>query len=152
MDIKGFFKAGREKYYLGEPIGVTLFIKNETDNDVYLFVPQGRDNGLRITVKEGKNFQISSLRDEPEVGLVPKVKLPVGGVYTQQYPLTQWLRFKEPDHYVVECALEVESYNVSLQQKKENRVVTLITISTNLHFSILSQTGRNNVRSCNKIS
>ncbi|MCZ7398029.1 MAG: hypothetical protein O8C59_05965 [Candidatus Methanoperedens sp.] len=81
MGLKGFFKADREEYHLSEPILVTLVIKNETDHEIYLFVPRGRADGIRITVKEGKNFQIKGMREEPEVGLVPEERLLSGEIY-----------------------------------------------------------------------
>jgi len=137
MGLKGFFKADREEYHLSEPILVTLVIKNETDHEIYLFVPRGRADGIRITVKEGKNFQIKGMREEPEVGLVPEERLLSGEIYRQQYQLTRWLTLKEPGYYRVECGIEIESYNVSISQKNLDRVATKVAISTDIHFNIL---------------
>ena len=138
MSLKGFFTADRREYYLGDPIWVTLAIRNETDNEVHLFVPRGRVNGIQIAVKEGNDVQIKGMTDEPEPGLVSETKVPPGETYRQPYLLTQWLLFKKPGHYTIECTLEIEWYTVSLRQKNVNRVGTNVSISTEFHLTILT--------------
>jgi hypothetical protein len=120
---------------------VTLFIKNETGKEVYIFVTRGRADGIRIAVKEGKGFEIRDLRDEPDVGLTPEVKLFHGETHTQRYPLSQWLLLKEPGYYTVECAIQIESYNLSLRQNNEDRLPTNVIISTFLYLRILPRAG-----------
>jgi len=138
MGIGGFFKAERKEYHLGEPIWITLIILNETEHDAYLFVPQGRADGIRIAVKEGGYFQIADMSKEPEVGLVSEKRLPKGGIYSQRYLLTQWLYLKEPGDYTVECAIRIESYNVSIREHNACRVATNVDVSTDIHFTILA--------------
>lgn len=140
MGLKGFFTANREKYYLGDPVSITLVIQNETNKEVYLFVPRGRMDGIQITVKEGSNVQIKDMREEPEPGLVPEQELPPGETYRQQYLLTQWVLFKEPGHYTVECAIQIESYTVSLRQKNVGHISINVAISTDLRFTIVERT------------
>lgn len=137
MGLQGFFQAEQEGLRLGEPFHVTLFINNETDHDAYVLVPRGRADGVRITVKEGLNFQIKDMREEPEPGVVAEVKLSPGDTYSQQFPLSDWLIIKEAGSYTVECAIEIETYGASIRQKDVDRVTTKVPISTELHFTVL---------------
>ena len=136
MGLQGYFQAEKKGLRLGEPFSVTFFIKNETDHDAYVLVPRGRADGVRITVKEGKNCQIKDMREEPEPGVVAEVKLSPGDTYSQQFPLSDWLIIKEPGSYTVECAIEIETCDASIRQKDVDSVATKIPFSTELHFTV----------------
>ena len=138
MKLKGGFEADSEEYQLGEPIWITLAIQNDSDSDVYLFVPTGRSSGLQITVLEGNGAELKDMREEPDAGFVPEIKLPVGEEYRQRYLLTQWLRFVQVGRYQVRCTAEVEAYNVSLRDTGTNRVGQYIAISSVLNLTVLT--------------
>lgn len=139
MDLRGSFTLDQEEHYLGDPIEVTLRIHNETDKDVYLFVPRGRAGGIRVAVKEGKNVQFVDMSEEPEPGLIPELRLPPGETHRQRYVLTPWLLFKEPGQYTVECVVPIEFYDVSLRQmgvQGVQRIGTSVELSADLRFTI----------------
>lgn len=136
MNLEGFFQTDKQKYSLEEPIWVTLVVQNNDDSEAYLFVARGRADGIRVTLKEEQGFRIKGMNEEPDVGLIPEKKLLAGEAYTQKYLLTQWLIFNEPGSYTVECAIEIEAYNVSLHQKNLERVAKSISIANNIHLVI----------------
>lgn len=138
MGVAAFFQTDRTEHRLGEPISVTLSIKNENDHDIYLFVPRGRAGGLQIKIKQGKG-QVKDLLEEPEPGLVAEQKLAPGDTYSQQFPLGEWLIINEPGNFIVECSIEIETSNMSLREN-ERRATDTISVSTELHFTVLSGT------------
>ena len=137
MGLTGHFELDKEKYYLGEPLWVTLVIQNEGDQAIFLFVPRGRDHGLQITVKQGHGAHLKDFSREPEVGLVSEQRLSPNETFRQRYQLSQWLCITEPGDYTVECAIEIEGYNTGLHQNNVDRVSTKAMISTELRFTIL---------------
>ncbi|MBZ0303812.1 MAG: hypothetical protein K8J31_28990 [Anaerolineae bacterium] len=112
-------------------------ITNESDDEVYFFLPRGRADGVQFRVQQAGGFEIKAMTEEPEPGLVGEQKLSPGSQFSQRYLLTEWLRFKEPGDYTVECAIELELYNASLRQKDVERTAAHVAISTPLHFTIL---------------
>ena len=141
MRVAAFFQTDRTEYRVGEPIWVTLFIRNEGAHDIYLFVPRGRADGLQIRVKEGDGFQLKDLREEPEPGLVGEKKLLPGATYSQQFPLSEWLVINESGEFVVECSIDVETSNMSLREQNEQRAASTMTVSTDLSFTVLPGAG-----------
>jgi hypothetical protein len=141
MRVEASFQTDRTEYRLGEPIVVTLSVKNVGDQDIYIFVPRGRAYGLQINVKKGRGFHLKGLEEEPEPGLVGENKLQPGATYSQQFPLGDWLIVDEPGEFTVECSIEIEVSNISLREKNEQRVVTTTTAATDLHFTVLPRAG-----------
>lgn len=137
MNLQGFFQLNKEKYYFGESIWLTLIIKNENEKDVYLFIPRGRDNGIQIIVKKGKDLYLENMTKEPEAGLVAQEKLPAGATYQQKYLLSQWLKITQPGDYKIECSIKTEAYNKSLDQDNLERMAMQMIFVTDLYFIIL---------------
>lgn len=143
MDIVGYIEAGRREYRLGEPISVTLFIKNRGDKPAYLFVPRGRADGIRVRVKEGEGLRLKDMTEEPEPGLVQETKVAPGGTYSQEYPLGRWLVLDKPGSYTVECEVEVEGSDASLRDTGGKRMSLRTTIRSDVHFVVLGKAGGN---------
>src|SRR5690242_12925117 len=53
MGLAGGFRIDRPSYRLGEPIDLTLALRNAGTDDLYVFVPHGRADGVEITVEAG---------------------------------------------------------------------------------------------------
>lgn len=141
MRVAGYFQTDRTQYRVGEPIGVTIFVRNEDDRDLYLFVPRGRADGLRINVKAGEGFQLKGMGEEPEPGLVGEKRLSPGATYSQQFPLSEWLLISEPGDFVVECSIDVEVADMSIREQNEQRRSETVTVSTDLSFTVLPAGG-----------
>ncbi len=137
MNLQGFFQVNQQKYQLGESIWLTLTVQNQGNLNVYMFVPRSRIDGIHIAVKNGKDFLLKDLREEADVGLVPEIELLPSQIYNQQYPLSEWLRLKQPGDYTIECAIEIESYDASLRQQEQARNASYVTISSDVQFTIL---------------
>lgn len=137
MNLYGHFELEQEKYGLGEPLWVTLVIQHQGDQDVFVFVPRGRADGLEITIKQGNGIHLKNLLQESEPGLMPEQRLRPNGTLRQRYQLSEWLIITEPGDYRIECAIEVEGYTASLRQDNGRRSATRVWISTDLHFTIV---------------
>jgi hypothetical protein len=142
VSLSGFFTLDREEHFLGDPVEVTLVIRNGQSEDVYLFVPRGRAGGIRVTVKVGADAELADMTDEPEPGLVGEARLGPSETSTQEYLLTRWLRFRTPGRYTIECAIPIEYSMVSRRRRHGPDDTTTLTIATDLHLTILAAPDR----------
>jgi hypothetical protein len=136
MDIEGRFEADRAEYRLGDPITVTLELVNPGHVDVYVFVPRGRADGLRIGVRQSTGYRLADMTAEPEPGLVAEVALPPSRSHRQVFPLSAWLFFTAPGTYDVECSLPVRIASASLRQAGAHRMEESRTIASVLRLTI----------------
>jgi hypothetical protein len=135
VSLQGFFQAEKTELQLAEPFSVRLFLRNETDRDLYVLVPTGRADGIQISVKVGANVQVKDMMAEPEPGVVAEVKLSPGDSTSRQFPLSDWLIIKEPGSCTLECAVEIEAREASGQAKAEDHLTSIVAISTELNFT-----------------
>lgn len=135
MSLQGLFRTEKNELQLGEPFSVTLFIKNESDHDVYVLVPTGRADGLQITVNDGGNVQVKDMTAEPEPGVVAEEKLSPSETISRQFPLSDWLIVRAPGSYTVGCAIEIETREASMRSKGDDRGPTMVSIATELSFT-----------------
>ncbi len=137
--LRGSFRTDRAEYRLGEPIWMTLELRNGADRDAYVFLPRGRADGIGVTVKNGRagrDYEVGGLEREPEAGLVGEVRLEPGGSVTQRYLLTEWITFKKPGSYVVGCSAEIEAYPRSLREPDPERPVKRVIVSAEIPVTI----------------
>ncbi len=135
MVLKGFFKADQDEYTLGQPIWITLFLTNSSDEDLYIFVPKVRSGGIQIDVEQGRGYSLKDMTGEPEPGLVGERMLKPGGSCSQRYFLTQWLIFNEPGDFIVRISIRIEVYHSSIRERSE-RSPEHIAVSSDLHLRI----------------
>ena len=143
MDIVGHIEAAKQEYQLGEPISVTLVVKNQGKDTAYLFVPTGRAGGIQIEVKQGQHFEVKDMLHEPEPGIQPEIKLGPGETLKQEIPLSEWLILKEPGSYIVECAIPIEVSRGSLREGDAKRLSEQVIIRSNVSLAIVARGSKN---------
>jgi hypothetical protein len=128
MTVSGGFSLERTTYHRGDPIPVTLQVCNDSDRDVFVFIPHGRANGIRVEVVDGDGLQVASLEREPEPGLVGERRIAAGDCEEQSFPLDQWLDVHEPGKYVLECTVELELADASLRDSaRQTQIATMVS-------------------------
>lgn len=137
MSIVGHVEADKQSYKLGQPIPVTLSIKNEGKATAYLFVPTGRSGGIHIEVKQGEKVEVKDLLNEPEPGLQPEIRIAPGETLTRELFITEYLSFGEPGSYIVECAIPIEVSDQSLRLADEKRVSNETIVRSSVRFTIV---------------
>jgi hypothetical protein len=141
LALKGSFELDRERYLVGEPIGVTLRIENCSERPAFLLVPRGRANGIEIKVVQGNKFELRDLLQEPEPGLLAETKISGGETFRQKYPLSEWLLLKEPGDYSIECTVTIEVSDKSMRNDSGGvvRIVETFTVSTQIPLTIFDE-------------
>lgn len=87
---------------------IVLELTNESDEDVQVFLPNGRSDGVVVIGPPAADPYRVSPYELPEAGLVAATPLPVGGSVSRRYGLDEWY---EPDGVqgaVLRCAATVE--------------------------------------------
>ena len=139
MRVAGKIVANRVEYHLGDPIVITLVFTNLGQQEIYVFVPHGRSDGLQIAVKQTTGFQLKDMTEEPDTGIAPEIRLAPSQTYRQAFSLSQWLVFTAPGTYDVQCSLPVWVASASLRQADADRNEEALTVSSVLQFKILSR-------------
>ena len=128
MNVRGTFELEPGTVAVGEHVDVGLVLRNDGDGDVYVFVPHGRADGLRVRVLDGEGARVRGLESEPEPGLVGEKKLGPSETYRHVFPLGDWLTFERPGRFVLECAVELELFDRSLREgSPRNRELLEVT-------------------------
>lgn len=109
---------------------------NRGHEEVYVFVPRGRADGLRIAVRQTAGYRLVDMTAEREPGLVAEVALPPSRTHRQVFPLSDWLGFTAPGTYDVDCSLPLRIANVSLRRAAAGRKEESRTISGVLRLTI----------------
>jgi hypothetical protein len=143
LDIVGYFQADRQEYQLGQPISVTLYIKNQGHEVAYLWVAKGRDRGIRIEVEQGHSFEMKGMLQEPESGLLPEIRIAPGETVRQEFLLSKWLTLREPGSYVVECSIPIEVANRSLRDSGGKRTSKHVTVRSKLRLTVTAKGSKN---------
>lgn len=137
--LRGSIGANRAEYRLGEPIWVALELANGGDRDAYVFLPRGRADGVRVSVRNaeaGRDYDVAGLGNQAEAGLVGELSIEPGGSVTQEYLLTEWIKFKVPGTYIVRCEVEIEAYATSLRQPDSERHAEVVPVSAEIRLTI----------------
>lgn len=105
---------------------VTLVLRNEDNIPLYVFVPHGRDYGVRVEVLSGP-CATTSLGSEPEAGLVGETTLQPGEAMRHEYPLSSWIRRTGDGPCVVRLSVDIETATESLRvnRARKRAVVTI---------------------------
>ena len=137
--LHGAFEADRERYRMGDPIVLTLELRNDGDRDLYLFVPRGRADGVTFEVIggfESNGYVVTGLEGEPEAGLTGETTLAPGSAIRQRYPLSDWLAFKRPGSYVIRVEAEVTVASSGLGRTDIEHRTGQSTITTEIVLEI----------------
>jgi hypothetical protein len=111
--LTGRFTVDAPEHRPGEPLELTLELRNAGDADVFVFVPHGRADGVRVEVLDGPARALDLTR-EPEPGLVGETRLGPGATHRKAYPLDEWVVFEAPGRCSFACSIELETRAASL--------------------------------------
>ena len=136
MELEGLFQTDRATYRLGEPIGVTLVLRNAGPRLLYVFVPRGRAEGVEVTVLEGP-AAIRDMDQEPEPGLVGETRIDPGESYRQPYVLSNWLEVQQPGALRIACRVVLTVRATSLRHAISPRAVKAVEIASAIDFFVL---------------
>lgn len=143
MDIVGHAESAKQQYHLGEPVLVTLFVKNAGKEAAFLFVPTGRAGGIKIEAKKGAKFEVKDMLHEPDQGLQPERRVLPGEMLQVQIPVGEWLVISEPGDYVVECTIPIDVSDKSLREGSAQRSSKHATIRSTIRFTVVSEDNKN---------
>ena len=135
LHLRGRFEPERQHVRLGEPFSIELVLRNDGNRDAFVFVPHGRADGLAIAVLEGGAHELSGLEREPEAGLVGQKRLPPGGTYRQEFPLSSWLALNEPGSYVLECRISVEAADKGIGEDGRTEIPVEVVSTIQIHVT-----------------
>jgi hypothetical protein len=111
--LTGRFTVAAPQHRIGDPLGLTLELRNDGDADVFVFVPHGRADGVQIEVLDGPARALD-LTNEPEPGLVGQTRLAPGETHSKTYPLGDWVAFDAPGRCSLACSIELETQPTGL--------------------------------------
>jgi hypothetical protein len=115
-----------------------MALKNETDRKVYVFIPRGRADGIRISLPPGQAAELKSLNEEAEPGLVAETEIGAGETVRTSYPLTDWLILRAAGNYRIEAACTFDAYNASLRDKDSSkRIATPVEVKGEVVVTVL---------------
>jgi hypothetical protein len=139
MDIEGAFLADQQEIHIGDPVSVTLVVKNKNSEPIYMLIPRARANGLQIEVKPLTGVRIQDMTNEPDVGLLAENELRPGATYRQRFIVSQWVQFTRPGQYSIKYKIDVEAYRASLKERNQGAMPVNIPISTEVNLEVLEK-------------
>jgi hypothetical protein len=115
VDVTGSFHLDAGPHRIGDPIPLVFRVCDTGADPIFVFVPRGRADGVRITPVAGDAIELATLEREPEPGLVGELRLEPGECHEQSYPLGQWIERGSPGTHRLECTIELEVAEQSIR-------------------------------------
>ena len=138
MSLNGTFRLERASYGIDEPIPLKLELSNDGTRDLFVFVPRGRGDGVRIKVLDGDRLAVASLDHEPEPGLVGELRLGPGRRHAWTFPLHKWLGRRTPGSYRLECSIAVEVADRSVRERDREPKARRVEVVTELELNLVA--------------
>jgi hypothetical protein len=115
IDVTGSFHLDAGPHRIGDPIPLVFRVCDTGSDPIFVFVPTGRADGVRITPVSDYALELATMEREPEPGLVGELRLEPGECHEQSYALGDWIDRGAPGTHRLECTIELEVAQESIR-------------------------------------